>query len=852
MFKDIQNNVRGVCRLIIENEKGEVVVDKKEENTLNINFIWDMCRQQLVRTNVNKRKITPFGGVILTNSNVQKNAYLPCVLGDVAGYASLFKNGKSEESTKEGYCDTTEVKCMDGKFTFMFKWGPTKVLNNFNTVWLYGPNNGEVTENGGFNGLVEIATPNKSLPINSIVGCSNNSFIYCLSDNIIYKYKVVADNNCLYNFVEIGETTIENNYNTKIGAFNGKENCFVILTRNKSTENYKMIKMNINGEVLQEIDTDFSNLTASIVCVGNYIIVMACGVVKAYNFKDLSFIKNIDFGNRTYNANSTIYVDGTDIMLYIYDYNLTTMETKRTDIFCVTEDCNLTYINSFNFNSNARDGKTLYPITCLGVNILYDTYYNHFYNNHIFPCTQDIILNGGTGEQLTFNKPLGYAAKLIYEICFDFDDEEECENQNINPRAFQDMFLNMLLPSDKNLEGINSFGSFMVCDNEKNEGLTTAGTKKIGFANLYSKEKSIYLSETQGICDMSGCYINRKNGLLQLKYEFDYNVANGNITHVQTGANNMIITGMNNVDGRCYAPKKIAKFEEKTANDILNTYGHKVFFGDEGKCYFIDKCHKNTIFMVEMNVFDREYMYITSQSAKNAIVLENINLNNEVMHQVVYIASIKHFICVTEQKMYLYDENWCFIEHKELPFVNSSIFTTNNVTYHGGMQSMYCLLENDDNKYKIICYNFVDKEIKWEFEDFGYNIEKIEAMCSDDEYIYINCKCNINTLTSYYFLTYKITETGLKLETYNQSRQIVNGSIVWTRGFLGKHMFLETTSYKDKNEYPEDLDTLNVPINQSIFLSKATPYITATHMLNNDTEKTKDDFFEGIFQVKLI
>lgn len=852
---NIKDYVKGVCRLVIEDEKGEKVVDIEKENTLNINFIWDMCRQQLVRTNTNKRNITTLGGVILTNTNYSKNAYYPCVLGDVAGYCSLYNNSKSETNLKQGYSDSAETQCKDGEFTFTFKWGPTKEIGNFNNIWLYAGNHGELSENGGFHGLVPIASPKVQPSQNSILGQSSNSYLYCLYNNIIYQYKVIADNNTLYNFVLLAERTIDSSYNSysTVGDFSVADNKFVVLSDNK------LIKINVDGKVekVKEL-TDggtYGYSTASVVCINNYVVVMNNGIAKAYNISDLSYSRTLNFGDNNYGEQSSIYRDGSDCILYVFDYNVTTQETQRTDIFLVDSNLSTMFINSFYYNSNAKNGKTLYPISTLGNNIFYDTYTKQFYNNFIFPCSQDVILNGGTGELLTFNKPLGYSAKVIYKIFFDFDDKKQCENQKINPRAFQDMFLNMLLPSDDKTEGINCFGSFMVVDNEKNEGLTTAHTKKNGFANLYSQDKSPYLPTTQGVCDMSGCYINRMQGILQYKYEFDYNVANGHVTHIQTATNNMKIDGMNSSDGRCYAPKKIAKFESNLAKNLINTHGHKIFLSDArsdaSKCYILSKSAKNTIYELNLNFFDREYISITQNSGKNAIILQEVNLNDEEIHQVIYITSLRKFLAFSDKKIYFYDESWNFIEHKPLPFVDSLLSSAQAVTYHGGMQNLYGLTKTADNKPKIFCYNFVENKMIWEVEDFGFNFEEICAMSSDDEYIYINAVCNINTLTSCYFLVYKITKTGLELETYNQSRRIYKGSLISTRGLLTKHCFIETNSEEIMTQYREDLDDEFTTREPAIHLSKSLPYITATHKLTYDATKTTDDFFEGIFQMKI-
>ncbi|OUQ15039.1 hypothetical protein B5E87_00265 [Massilimicrobiota sp. An142] len=851
---NFKNHVKGVCRLVIEDDKGNVITDVSQENTLNINYIWDMCRQQLIRTNAHKREISPFGGVLLTNSEIPKNAYLPCYMGNIAGFASLY-NKVSGIYDMQGYPDTTEILSKDGEFTFEFKWGATKILKEFNTIWLYGGNHGESSVDGGFHGLIQVCEPSNKPPRNAILGSSGNGFVYGMYQNRIYQYKICPDINSIYSFKEIKNIPISGTIDTDIGSFETNGNYFVILHRDRITENWKISKININGDIQLTKEVDYKDLVADIACINGYTYVMSGGVLRIYKSDDLSFIKTVDFGNTIYGPQSHIYKDGSDLIIYVYDYNVTSMQTKRTDIYGISDDLSFVKINSFTHTSLAESGERLYPMNHLGYNIFYDTYSGYFYNNHIFPCTQDVIIDGGTGETLSFSKPLGYSAKIIYKIYFDFEDKDECENQKINPRVFQDMVLNMLLPSDSKTEGINSFGSFLVVDNGDNQGLTTANTPKIGFANLYSQEKSPYLPYTQGIADITGCNINRLSGILQYRYEFDYNVSNGHISHIQTSTNSMIITGMNSPDGRCYAPKRIAKFNEEHASPIINEHGHKILITDntsgDAKAYILSKSLKNTILELYLNFFDKENIDITLNAAKNPIVLEEVNLNNQEVMQVVYIASIRKFACFTSEKLFWYDENWNFIEHENLPFKDASINSTYNVTYHGGMEDVYAIIKENDN-YKIIRYNFVKKEIIWEVSDFGYNLERVEAIACDDEYLYINCKTSINTVDSYYFLTYKIKNDGLELETFNQSRQIINGSIISTRGILGKYIFLETTEGVIRNEYPEDLDKYGESINQGMFLSKSTPYITATHVLENDVEKTKDDFFEGIFQMKLI
>ena len=102
-----------------------------------------------------------------------------------------------------------------------------------------------------------------------------------------------------------------------------------------------------------------------------------------------------------------------------------------------------------------------------------------------------------------------------------------------------------------------------------------------------------------------------------------------------------------------------------------------------------------------------------------------------------------------------------------------------------------------------------------------------------------------------------MTEEGLKFETFNQSRKIIDGSIVWTHDIIAKNCFIETTEYAKKDENREDLiptttGGIVTTIPQGIYLSKSMPYICATHMLhNNGATKTQDDFFEAIFQMKV-
>ena len=101
IMKSIKKNIKGVCKIEIYDEKGNKVIEKENENTLNNNFIWDMCRQQLFRTNANKRDISPFGGVVLTKTGLAKEPELPCVVGSVAGFASLYRDGSAKAFVKE-------------------------------------------------------------------------------------------------------------------------------------------------------------------------------------------------------------------------------------------------------------------------------------------------------------------------------------------------------------------------------------------------------------------------------------------------------------------------------------------------------------------------------------------------------------------------------------------------------------------------------------------------------------------------------------------------------------------------------------------------------------------------------
>lgn len=859
IINTFRDKVKGICNVQIKDPHGETVVDESYPNTLNVNFIWDMCRQQLIRTNANKRKITPLGGCILTNYNGPKDALSSFYKGSVSGFASLYTEENGHD-LKRGYVDSAETQCVDGELTFTFKWGPGKIIDDFNNIWLCGGFFDEISENGGFHSLTAIAQPSKIPPKNSILGACTQGFVYALYQNKIYQYKVIPDEQTTYTFLQLKETTITTPYSySRIGTFNIYNNCFYVLSGNK------VLIIDLDGNITKEISVDLNSNYNNITCINNHIISCKSGKILLYD-SDVNFIKELDAG-MTFGVHSTVYHDGAE-NLYIYDYNLTSMQTKTTYIYSVSNEFELTLINSFNKDGEgvetAKDGKTLYPISVLGIQLFFDTYSGYFYSNHIFPCSQDVILNGGTGEILTYSKPLGYSAKIIYKIYIDIEDKEVYENQKINTRVFQDMILNMLLPSDSETEGINSFGAFHVVDNDESGDdsvksgdvggdETSVDSPVIGFAYLYGQKRSPYFPNSQGLVDLTNCNINRYTGIIQYRYEFDYNVSNGHFTHIQTSTNAPITNGMNTPTGRCFAPKRIAKFRQDLAEDLLNVHGDKIVFNQSNnKAYILSKSIKNTVIPITLVLFDSEYMEITQNLSRNGIPLEQVTLNNETANQIIYVTTHRRFIVFSEAKMYLYDDEFNFIEHQPIPFQDTNLPSYTTTMYHGGMQNLYAFTRDADNKLRLIVYSFIDNEIKFEFNNWGYQFDEIGAVGTDDEYVYINCRTTINTLNSWFFLVFKIEEDTLELKTYNQSRQIVDGSLISTRGLLGKYMFLETTNYMNKNNFPEDTQNTLSPITQSIYVSKSQPYMSAAHKLSNPADKTVDDFFEGIFQMKLI
>ena len=583
---------------------------------------------------------------------------------------------------------------------------------------------------------------------------------------------------------------------------------------------------------------------------------MDAGILKVYNISDLNYVTTIEM-TTDYEESSSIYMDSTQNILFIHNYDVTSM-VDETDIYMVGSDFTLYYLNNFKGGMFPKNN-AVKEMGCLGINY-FAIENNGLYCNNIFPCTQDVILNGGTGEMLTFNKPLGYSARVIYKIYFTFNDKKEMENNKINPRSFQDMVLNMLLPQTRvndelqEAEGLNVFGSFMVIDNEESEELTDEHSKRIGFAYSYAQKRSINYPTLQGTSDLTSYYINKRLGKIQLKYEFDYTTANAHFTHVQTGTNAMITSGMNSPDGRCYAPKIVAEFKRDKAQDFINTYGHKIFCGvAKGVAqnfYILSKNEENTIYKLNLNLFDAEYMSITSDLSNKPIVLEEVNLNNDKIYQVLHLTTTRMFYAFSKEKMYIYDEDFNFVEHVKLPFIDENIENTVEQVYFGSKQNMFALITQNNVQY-LINYDYINKKEQWKLriDALDYYSDEISCFGTDGEYLYINKKTTINSLESYYILTYKITDDGLELETFNQSRCMENTSLIYTKEFPTKYFFIEVSDYLyDKNNYNEDI-TSNAQ--SSIFLSKSFPYITAAHKIRLPGTKTKNDYFEGVFELKM-
>lgn len=855
IVKNIQDHIKGVCTIEIYDEKGNKVIEKKQENTLNNNFIWDMCRQQLFRSNVDKRKMSPLGGVILTKSGIGKDANLPGIIcSSVAGYASLYRGGQDGTNIKEGYSNSTLIQCKDGEFTFEFVFGPNKELGDFDTIWLYtgqNVNTGSSSADGVFFDMIGVDVNN--FPT-GYLGCSNNGYVYALNGTRISQYMINLSSDSKYNFVLVNEIdTDDYDYkhthahdDSNTAAFSSNYNCFIVFKRDN------IYRIGIDGKIGAKSESGLGYIGYSgAICYGDFCIRMENGLLRVYDIETCHYVSTI-ITDVKYSISSTIYIDSTNNIVFIKDG-----ETKDTDIYLIDKDLNLYFLYRYKgkYDDVFTTLRNMRPMGCLGQNY-FAADNGGLCCSHIFPCTQDVIYNAGSGELVTMNKPLGYSARVIYKIYFTFNDTKDLPNNVINPRAFQDMFLNMLLPN-QNCEGLNVFGSFMVCDNGKDDGLTNDHTKRTGFAYSYSQNRNIHYPTLQGLSDLSTAYINKKLGKIQLKYEFDYSVANDHFTHIQAGTNAMIVAGMNNPDGRCYAPKIVSEFGKTEAQNLINNYGHKIFCGvAEGvaqKFYILGKNAKNTIYKLNINLFDNEYMSITSDLSNGEKVLEEVNLNDDEIYQVLHLTTTRNFYAFSKQKMYIYDEDFNFIEHQSLPFIDDNIDKTTKQLYFGFNELMIAFITQDNVDY-IICYDYINKNTKWKIRadslDYYNNQYKIGCFGSDGEYVYINMLTTINAVQSYYILTFRITDDGLELETFNQSRCMASSSLIYTKGFPTKYFFIEVSDFNwAKDTYKDDIS--NQDNRPAIYLCKSFPYITATHKINVEGTKTENDYFEGVFELKM-